>query len=60
MANAVAFVDGRNYIVPRDVQNVFVSTLNHRIILSDEATLQNLGAEKILTDILYKVKQPKI
>ena len=60
MAKAVAFADERNYIVPRDVQNVFVSTLNHRIILSDEAILQNFGAEKILTDILYRVKQPRI
>lgn len=60
MAKALAFADERNYIVPRDVQNVFVSTLNHRIILSDEAILQNFGAEKILTDILYRVKQPRI
>lgn len=60
MAKAIAFANGRNYVVPRDVQSVFVSTLNHRIILSDEATLQNFTAEKILSDILTRVKQPRI
>lgn len=60
MTKAMAFADNRNYIVPKDVQNVFVSTLNHRIILSGEATLQKLSVEKILTDILKKVRAPKI
>lgn len=60
MAKAVAFANDRNYIIPKDVKSVFVSTLNHRIILSDEAVLQNLDASKILTDILKRIKQPKI
>lgn len=60
MAKAVAFAENRDYIVPRDVQSVFLSTLNHRIILSAEATSQGIDSEKILTDILRKVKEPKI
>lgn len=60
MTKAVAFADNRNYIVPKDVHSVFVSTLNHRIILSSEATLQNLSAEQILMDILRKIRNPKI
>ena len=60
MAKAVAFADNRDYIVPRDVHNIFVSTLNHRIILSNEATSQKIGVEVILKDILKKVRQPKI
>lgn len=60
MAKAVAFADNRDYVVPRDVQNIFVSTLNHRVILSNEAVIQKLDAEQILSDILKKVKQPKI
>lgn len=60
MSKAVAFADNRDYVVPRDVQNVFVSTLNHRIILSNEAVSQKLSAEQILSDILKNVKQPKI
>ncbi len=60
MAKALAFADDRDYIVPRDVENVFISTLNHRIILSSEATARNLNTEDILNDILKTTKQPRI
>lgn len=60
MARAVAFADNRNYIVPRDVHNVFVSTLSHRVVLGEQAALQNLSVQQILTDILKRVKQPQI
>lgn len=60
MAKAVAYADNRNFISPRDVHTVFVSTLNHRIILSDEATLKGYDSEKILTDIMTRAKKPEI
>ena len=60
MSKAIAFAEERDYVVPRDVQNVFVSTLNHRIILSNEAMSQNLSAEEVLTNILKHTKQPKL
>ena len=60
MTKAIAFAEERDYVVPRDVQNVFVSTLNHRIILSNEAMAQNLSAEEVLTNILKHTKQPKL
>ncbi len=60
MAKAVAFAENRNYIVPKDVQNVFVSTINHRIILSSEATAQNISGDQVLVSILKNVRQPRI
>ncbi len=60
MAKAIAFAEGRNYVTPQDVQKVFVSTLNHRIILSNDATVHNLSGEQVLVNILKNVKQPKI
>ncbi|MEF2918888.1 MAG: MoxR family ATPase [Acutalibacteraceae bacterium] len=60
MAKAVAFANDRNYVTPKDVHFVFVNTLHHRIILSSEATLQNTNAERVLANILQKVKAPKI
>ena len=60
MAKAVAFAENRNYIVPNDVHKVFVSTLNHRIILSSDATAHNLSGDQVLLNILKNVKQPKI
>lgn len=60
MAKAVAFADNRDYILPRDVHNVFVSTINHRIFLSSEAISQNITVEQILKNIVKTVKQPRI
>lgn len=60
MAKTLAFAEDRDYIVPRDIQNVFISTLNHRIILTPEATARKLTADNILKDILNTTKQPRI
>lgn len=60
MAKAVAFADNRDYIIPRDVRNIFISTINHRIILNSDAVSQNLTVEEILKGILKEVKEPRI
>ena len=60
MAKAVAFAENRNYIIPTDVQKVFISTLNHRTILSNEATAQNISGEQVLMSILKNVRPPRI
>lgn len=49
MAKAVAFAEGRDYIVPRDVQNIFICTVNHRIILNAKASASKRTAKKFCT-----------
>ena len=60
MAKAVAFAEERDYVVPRDVQNIFLPVLSHRIILSSEAVTRQFSAERVLKDILSRVKMPRI
>lgn len=60
MAKAAAFADGRDYVVPRDIQNIFVNTLSHRVILSGEATAKNISVSRVLNEILNTTRQPKI
>ena len=60
MAKAVAQLHGRDYVVPEDVQEVFVATIAHRLILSSKAEGRRLTAEKILSEILKQVPAPKI
>ena len=60
MAKAVAQLRGRDYVVPEDVQEVFVATIAHRLILSSKAEGRRLSAEKILSDIVKQVPAPKI
>ena len=60
MAKAVAQLRGRDYVVPRDVQEVFLPTVAHRLLLSSGAEAQNLSREQILQDILRSVSAPKL
>lgn len=60
MAKAAAFADGRDYIVPRDIQNIFVSTISHRVILSSESTAKRINTDSALKEVLRTTRQPKI
>ena len=60
MAKAAAFADGRDYVVPRDIQNVFVSTISHRVILSAEAAAKKISVSKAVGEILKSTRQPKV
>lgn len=60
MAKAHAFACGRDFVTPKDVDGVFISTVSHRIILSAEALSQKMNAETVLRDTIYSVKAPRI
>ena len=60
MAKSVAFVQGRDYVLPKDIQAVFVSTCAHRLLLSPEADAKGIGAEELLEKILKSTPGPKI
>ena len=60
MAKAVAQLRGRDYVVPRDVQEVFIHTIAHRLILSEKAEGRGLDAKTALQRILESVKAPKL
>jgi len=60
MAKANAFASNRDYVIPQDIHNVFIATLSHRIILSNEAVIKHMTSEQILKGILSKVNVPRI
>ena len=60
MAKAIAQLQGRNYVVPSDVQTVFLPTVAHRLLLSASAEANNLSAETILRNILSSVPAPAL
>ena len=60
MARASAFASNRDYVVPKDVSNVFLPTLCHRIILSATAETRRMTAEQILTTVLRNVAPPRV
>ena len=60
MAKAMAQIRGRDYVIPSDVQTVFVRTVAHRLQLSAKAEGRKLSAEQVLTDIIKQVPAPKM
>lgn len=60
MAKTVAFIKGRDFVIPSDVQSVFRETVGHRLILSPEAEAKGITADHIANDILYRVPAPKL
>ena len=60
MAKAVARLRGRDYVVPRDVQEVFVHTVAHRLLLSSQAEGRGMQAREVLEQILQTVPAPRL
>ena len=58
MAKAVACLQGRDYVIPADVQEVFAVTVAHRLILTDEAKDRGIAPRQVLEEILAAVKAP--
>ena len=58
MAKAHAYLEGRNYVTPEDVQQIFVDVCGHRIILNPKARVAELTAGDVLKKVLKKTKSP--
>ncbi len=60
MARAVAWVQGRDYVIPADVQFIFADTVAHRLLLTRQAEQEQKNARDICAAILKKVPAPKL
>lgn len=58
MAKASAILAGRNYVIPEDVQGVFVDVCAHRMILRAQAQVEGVTATEILESVMAQVKPP--
>ena len=60
MGRARAWLKGRNYVLPGDIQTVFGSVALHRIRLNTKAKVGHARPEKILEQVLMQVKEPNV
>ena len=60
MTKACAYLNNRNYVVPLDVQKVFLPVITHRLMLTPEAEVNNRQASDIAQEILKDTVAPKI
>ena len=58
MTMAWAFLQGRDYVIPEDVENVFRDVAGHRIVLNTKARVAKVSRGDVLTEILGSVRQP--
>ena len=57
---ALAFVRGRDYVLPQDVRDVALDVMRHRLVLSYEALSDNVGSDDILDRLMEAVPMPEV
>ena len=57
-ARAMAFLNGRHFVVPQDVKSVALDVLRHRVIVTYEAEAENISSENIIDTILNALPVP--
>jgi len=59
-AKALAFMEGRDYVIPEDIKEVIYDIFGHRIILNFEAEAEGITTRNIIDGILQKVAINKV
>lgn len=57
-AQAFALLDGRDFVKPEDVQKMAEPVLAHRLVLSPEARMRNMTAQRVLANVMGAVQVP--
>ncbi|MCL2747591.1 MAG: MoxR family ATPase [Oscillospiraceae bacterium] len=57
-SQALALLNGRDYVLPDDIKRMAPVVLNHRLILRREALLRHLDADIIIKEILTNSRVP--
>ena len=60
MAKSIAFLNGRDYVIPSDVQTVFCDTVAHRLLLEPGVEARGRTAREILEEILKGAAAPRV
>lgn len=60
ISKAMAFLRGRNYVIPDDVLAMFYDVCAHRILLSSKARIGNVTVAQIIDEIKRTTPCPKV
>jgi MoxR-like ATPase len=58
-SKAIAAMNGRDFVIPEDIQYVAYPVLNHRIILTPEREMEGYSSEDVIKDIVKKIEVPR-
>ena len=56
MSKAHAIIHERSYVVPEDIQSVFLDVCSHRLTLRPQARVEGITDKQILRDVLASIK----
>ncbi len=59
-ARALAFVRGRDYVLPQDMRDVALDVIRHRLVLSYEALSDNVSSDDVLGKVLEAIDLPTV
>lgn len=59
-AQAWAYYNNRNYVIPDDIIKIIIPVLSHRIILKQEAKLKKLSVEDVLNSVIKSLDIPLV
>ncbi|MEU8361196.1 MoxR family ATPase [Nonomuraea sp. NPDC048882] len=59
-ARALAFLRGRDYVLPHDLAELALDVLRHRLVLSYEALADDVDPDTIITRVLGAVRAPDV
>ena len=60
LAKAASYVQGRDYVTPRDVSSVFLRAVPHRLLLTPEAEARGVTPRAVLDGIVRKTPAPRV
>jgi MoxR-like ATPase len=59
-ARALAYVRGRDYVLPQDVLDMALDVIRHRLVLTYEALSDNVAVDDLLKTILDRIPVPVV
>ena len=58
-ARAKAALEGRSFVLPDDLKELFVAVCAHRVLLTASSEMEGIGTEELLSQILERVSAPR-
>ena len=58
-SQALAALDGRDFVTPDDVKRMSLPCLRHRVVLRPEVEIEGVGADTVVTDVVEQVPVPR-
>ena len=59
-ARALAYLRGRDYVLPHDIGEITLDVLRHRVVLSYEALADDINTDVIISRVLAAVPMPEV